>query len=363
VVALTNDDSANLAAGIAVRLLNPAVAVLARAESEATVANMTSFGTDHVINPFDKFGEYLALALDEPGNYQLLEWLTGIPGTTLRAETRPPSGHWVVCGYGRFGRAVVRHHGRKGQTVTNIDPEPDAIERPDSVEGRGTEAQTLERADIGRAVGIVAGTDDDVGNLAIAMTARGINPRLFVVIRQNLVANSVLFDAFHADVTMVPSEIIAHECLAVLTTPLLSHFLDIVKGEKDEWADAVVASLRARVGEQVPVIWSVRIDSRQAPACVEAAANVTLQALTHSSTHRDERLACMALLLMRGGTPRSLPDENTELLPGDDILFAGTREARQLQALTLANVNVLDYVTTGREAAGGALWQAMRART
>ena len=37
------------------------------------------------------------------------------------------------------------------------------------------------------------------------MTARAINPRLFVVIRQNLVANSVLFDAFHADVTMLPS--------------------------------------------------------------------------------------------------------------------------------------------------------------
>ena len=132
---LTNDDGANLAAGIAVRLLNPQVPVLARAESEATVANMTLFRTDHVINPFDKFGEYLALALDEPGNYQLLEWLTAIPGTTLRAETRPPSGHWVVCGYGRFGRAVVRHLGRKGQTVTIVDPEADANERLNSVQG------------------------------------------------------------------------------------------------------------------------------------------------------------------------------------------------------------------------------------
>jgi hypothetical protein len=48
------------------------------------------------------------------------------------------------------------------------------------------------------------------------------------------------------------------------------------------------------------------------------------------------------------------------LLPGDEVLFAGTREARQLQALALANVNVMDYVTTGKEAAGGLLWRALR---
>jgi voltage-gated potassium channel Kch len=270
VVSLTNDDGANLAAAITVRLLNPTVPVLARAESEATVANMASFRTHHIINPFEKFGEYLALALDEPGNYQLLEWLTGIPGTTLRAETRPPRGHWVVCGYGRFGRACrasPRPEGpncdHRGSTTRSACAPP--------VGGRArNRSGILQQAEIGHAVGIVAGTDDDVSNLAIAMTARELHPRLFVVIRQNLVANKVLFDEFKADVTMVPSEIIAHECLAVLTTPLLARFLDIVKAEKDEWADRVVASLRERVGEEVPVIWRVRLDAAHAPGCFEA---------------------------------------------------------------------------------------------
>ena len=70
----------------------------------------------------------------------------------------------------------------------------------------------------------------------------------------------------------------------------------------------------------------------------------------------------MALLLMRGGKAQSLPDENLDLLPRDEILFAGTREARQLQALTLANVNVLEYVRTGEQIAGGWLWNALRPR-
>jgi hypothetical protein len=112
----------------------------------------------------------------------------------------------------------------------------------------------------------------------------------------------------------------------------------------------------------VPVIWSVRIDSEHAPACLAAAVPVKLESLVRSNVNREERLACMALLLMRDGRAHSLPDETMELLAGDEILFAGTREARQLQALTLANVNVLDYVTTGRDAAGGWIWQALRAR-
>jgi hypothetical protein len=225
-----------------------------------------------------------------------------------------------------------------------------------SVQGRGTERETLERAGIAHAVGIVAGTDDDVSNLAIAMNARAANSHLFVVVRQNLVASSVLFAAFRADVTMVPSEIIAHECLAVLTTPLLSRFLDVVKAEKDEWADRVVADLHARVGDRVPVIWSVRIDDKEAPACAASAATLKLDSLVRSSAEREAPLACMALLLLRDGKSQPLPNDAIELQTADEILFAGTPEAKRLQALTLANANALDYVTTGREAAGGWLW-------
>jgi voltage-gated potassium channel len=73
-------------------------------------------------------------------------------------------------------------------------------------------------------VGIVAGGDNDTNNLSIAMTAKEVNPELFVVVRQNRVANEVLFDAYDADFTMVPSRIVARECLALITSPLLRAF-------------------------------------------------------------------------------------------------------------------------------------------
>ncbi|HSH08183.1 MAG TPA: NAD-binding protein, partial [Burkholderiales bacterium] len=118
VIALTNDDQANLAVAMTVRLLNPKIPVLARAMSRETAANLASFDTDHIINPFATFGRYLALAVASPGASQLLRWLTGMPGWTLRPETAPPHGHWVVCGYGRFGRECVRALRKQGLDVT-----------------------------------------------------------------------------------------------------------------------------------------------------------------------------------------------------------------------------------------------------
>jgi voltage-gated potassium channel len=362
VVSLTNDDGANLAVAITVRLLNPGVQVLARAQSERTVANMMSFGTNHIINPFEKFGEYLALALDEPGCYQLLEWLTGIPGTTLRAETAPPRGHWVVCGYGRFGRAVVRHLGREGLAVTIIDPDESLAGELPMVVGEGTDTQSLRQAGLERAVGIVAGTDNDVNNLSIAMIARQTNPNLFVVIRQNLVASKVLFSAFNANVTMISSEIIAHECLAVLTTPLLSRFLGMVKRESDAWADSVVDRLKARVGETVPEVWSVRVDSVSAPAFIQAGLPAPLDLLLRRGPEREVPLSCLALMLVRNEHEQPLPEPSTELALGDELLFAGTRQARVLQALTLKNMNVLSYVKSGHNIPGGWVWRNLSRR-
>ena len=93
VIALTNSDSANLAAAIAVRLLNPSIPVLARADARETAANMASFGTDHIVYPFERFGEYLASAIDTPASCQLMELLVDVPGWRPRPDSEPPHRH------------------------------------------------------------------------------------------------------------------------------------------------------------------------------------------------------------------------------------------------------------------------------
>jgi voltage-gated potassium channel len=350
VLALTNDDRANLAVAMAVRLLHPGIPVLARAMTRETASNMASFGTDHIINPFAKFGEYLALAIASPGSYRLLSWLTGLPGTTLEPETAPPRGHWVVCGYGRFGREVVQAFRGHGMDVT-------------IVEKQGSEKSVLEEAGIERAVGIVAGTDDDVTNLSIAVTARELHPRIFTILRQNLQANRELFSAYRADILMVSSEIIADECLALIRTPLLGRFLAVVRSQSDAWADGVIARLQASLGNDTPEIWSVALNARDAPALHRALVSermtVTVGDLRHDPRDRSRRLACETLFLLSSGKEQVLPSDQQSLAPGDQILFAGTPEARDAQWPMLRNVNVRDYVLKGVGVPGGWIWQKL----
>lgn len=357
VLALTNDDHVNLAVAMSVRLLNPNIPVLCRAMSPETAANMASFGTDHIVNPFAKFGEYLALAIASPGAYRLTSWLTGLPGTRLRAEAAPPRGHWIVCGYGRFGREVVQAFRGQGVDVTIIDPNGAEVPGLRVVRGRGTEAEPLLAAGVDLASGVVAGTDDDITNLSIAVTARGLNARLFTIVRQNLQANHALFQAYGADVTMVSSEIIAHECLARLQTPALGRLLQMAPGKGDAWCDGLLERLSGALGDQTPEIWSVTVSASGAPALHRALtlekSGIVLGDLLRDSSARERRNPCLPLQLTRGGGSLPMPADDLPLRAGDEILFAGAAGARRNQWPILRNVNVRDYVVSGVDLPGG----------
>ncbi|MFT4277994.1 MAG: potassium channel family protein [Rhodopseudomonas sp.] len=111
VLTLCNDDEVNLAVAIAASILRPGLPVIGRADTQATAASMSSLGTHRVINPFREFADHLTLAMRAPDVYRLIAWLTSAPGAYLfpSAPARMPAapGHWIVCGYGRFGREVV----------------------------------------------------------------------------------------------------------------------------------------------------------------------------------------------------------------------------------------------------------------
>lgn len=63
------------------------------------------------------------------------------------------------------------------------------------------------------------------------------------------------------------------------------------------------------------------------------------------------------MLLVRGHTTMVLPDDYCELQAGDEILFAGSRDARRDMQHVLRNANVAEYVMTGHNVLGGAIWR------
>ena len=370
-LALTDDEHANLAVAAAAHLLNPKLPVLARTHEPSNAANLRSFDVEHIIDPFETFAKHLVLAMREPGCYRLLHWLTAAPDSELEKEHEPPRGTWIVCGYGRFGRAICEALAAQGVPTRVIDSgeaaASGALAGLEAVRGIGTERDVLERAGIGSAEGLVAGTDDDIANLAVIAMARDLNPRLFVVARQNESVNQPLFERIRADIVMRPSEIIAEEALARLTTPLLDRFLDAVRAQSDAWADEVIHQLRERIGTRAPKAWAVTIDAAGAPAVADCIARggrpLALGELTRDPLERSEPLPARALLVLRAGRQTVMPPDDFELAAGDRILFAGRGDARRRMASTLANANTLEYLRTGRDAPGGWVWKKLAERT
>ena len=358
VLAVTNCDETNLAIAMNVRLLNPGIPVIARAEHAATASNMDSFGTNFVVDPYTLYARRLALAMRSPPSYQLVEWLTRVPGTPLPELHKPPTGKWIICGYGHFGRAIVQRLDSMGlhDNVRIIDPRPTSPDDHISIISAGTEANPLIDAGIKDAVGLVAASDNDINNLSIAITARELNPDLFIVMRQSSSGNSALFEAFDANLTMVTTQTVAHACLSYLTTPMLSRFIREVEKQPAEWASDLLEALSPACSGLVPFVWTTRINRVKTPALNKVLLSteepIPISVMMTSNRNRDVQLKLVPLMVERAGQLILRPAADLPLHSGDKIIWAGSREAWNEQKLTTNYENALNYVRTGHSATG-----------
>jgi Trk K+ transport system NAD-binding subunit len=366
VVALTNVNETNLKIAIAAKLLHPEAKVICRADSHDIEANMASFGTDHIYDPFDIFALYLATAIQAPCLTLLRDWLSGLRGEPLREPIYPPAeGLWILCGFGRFGKAVYRYLKDQGADLVIIEADPERTRPPEGVPfvlGRGTEAETLKEARVHRAVGLVAGTDHDSNNLSILMTARELNPDLFVVARENHEDNAELFAAVGADIVMHPSLIVADRIRVLLATPLLTEFEKLARYQEDAWACELVSRVIALVHDRVPEVWEVRLDDESAHAVCEMAERgevLTLGALLRDPQNREQQLPAIILMLSHNQERELLPANDRRAHPGDRLLLCGRACARSRMGWTLQNAHSLNYVLTGGSSPEGAVWRWM----
>ncbi len=445
VIALTNKDHVNLKIAIAARLLSKKrviddsdLMLVCRAESSDAEANMASFGTSHIINPYEVFARRLALSIRSPSAYLVYEWLTSVhyldedddneddisedednqnknDKTHLVREEPicPPKGLWVICGYGRFGKAVARHLNYVGIQTRVIEAMPELTHPPEgSIHGKGTEAITLREANITEAVAIVAGTDNDANNLSIIITAkdelkrvwqtkqqnRAFNSRyhllvddelqqeelaqeqhkLFTVARQNHSHNRDVFKQAELDFIMQPASIIAGEILSIIKTPMLDRFLSLARRQKDAWANLLISRISSFIEEDVPNTWMLEISEQQTPAVAYflKQGTIMLDEMLRHPRNRDKSLNCVVLLVHRkisrlpNQKPRQsapskrerfkdylLPEGDFEIQKGDQLLFCGDSESMNLMCWTVSNINVYNYLRTGYELPGGYVWQ------
>ena len=164
-----------------------------------------------------------------------------------------------------------------------------------------------------------------MNNLSIAMTASELKPSLFVVTRQNHSVNNPLFAAYNADFTMVPGRIVAQECIAILTTPLLAAFLDLLRERDETWSAALVNRLQGLNGGLTPAIWGIKLNIAEAQGGYRALMSgerISISAILRDGTDRELPLAAVILLVRRDRQDFLLPDDDLLLKPGDQLLLS-----------------------------------------
>lgn len=374
VIAVTPSDAVNLKIAITSKLLHPDIQVACRSELREFEDNMRSFGTEYVVNPFDTFSNIFAMAMHSPAMHLIYDWLTGTPNTRLSDPVYFRYGHWILCGYGRFGKQLFKHLRDQGIATTIIDPSEAAQQAflsednddiHDFILGTGTNEDVLRRASAETSAGLIAGSDNDSNNLSAIMTARDINPDIFVVARQNSLSNHALYSASRANLVMRPREIIARKIRNLFLTPLLVDFLDRACEQPPEWANITISRISGIVGELRPHIWTVMINQSASPAVAKAlqyGREIRLHHLTSDPAVRNQQLPCVPLMLVRDDECLLMPESNTGIRAFDRILFCGSREVQNSMSWTLNVMSSLNFVTTLQEEPESWVWRTMHRR-
>jgi voltage-gated potassium channel len=165
-----------------------------------TVITITTVGFGHVF-PLSPAGQVLTVALLGAGIGVFLFLASEVGRSIMEGELQRylghvrrvrmierMSGHDVVCGYGRMGRAAVDALRRAGRSVVVVEARSEltgdlAEGGCPVVTGDATQEAALRAANVERASGLVCCLADDANNLYTVLTARSLNPALVIVAR------------------------------------------------------------------------------------------------------------------------------------------------------------------------------------
>lgn len=335
VMSMTDEDDMNLAVVMAAHLFRPDVTVITRCRERVNLPRLKDFQPDAIINPFDRYGAYLVLALHHPATSRLTSWLLNEPGTEIPppVQTHLTTGPWVVCADGVFGREVARDLRSAGLEVRLTDP---ADGMPDC----------------SGVVGLVAGAESDTTNLSVAAAARLQNPDIYLSVRQKSMHTAPLVRSFAPESVFVATDIVASEALARVEAPMFWNFMEHVMGQDDDWSSTVMADLRRRIGHRTPSPAAIRIDDRTAPAVcrwLDHGRTLTLGQLLSDAEDRSVPLQIYVTELTRGDTTTFTPATDTPLQVGDQLALLVRSEGMALLRTNLTSVGAVEYLSTGHE--------------
>jgi len=139
--------------------------------------------------------------------------------------------HFIVCGFGRVGRGAAAELQRADVPFVVVDVRPERAENATSagmlaVSGDSTRDETLRQVGVERARGLVAALSSDADNLFVLLSAKGLNPRIYVAVRAAEESAEEKMRRAGADSVFAPYSITGHRLAQSLLRPHVVQFLD-----------------------------------------------------------------------------------------------------------------------------------------
>ncbi len=224
------------------------------------------------------------------------------------------SGHVVVCGFGRFGRAVADELARQEVELVIIDSNP-ALEAElrdagsTFVIGSGLSDDVLERAGIARARAIVIATPSDPDNVFIALSVREKNSAVRIHARGETEAGLRRLRLAGADQVISAYQMGGLRVAASILRPSVVDFLEISTPGRGETID----------------LEEVRLD----PCAMIAGATI-------ASLEREHARVRVVAVKRASEAIKLIPEPGTALAGGDLLVVIGDRQSLERLALQCA---------------------------
>jgi voltage-gated potassium channel len=146
--------------------------------------------------------------------------------------------HYVICGFGRIGKVISRELKAKEIPMVVIDNDPETGQILESEEipfinDDATNEDVLIEAGIARAKGLISVVASDADNLFITMTARGLNPKAFIMARSDDEKSERKLARAGANKVFMPYLIGGQKMAQSITKPAVTDFLEFTVHNRD----------------------------------------------------------------------------------------------------------------------------------
>jgi voltage-gated potassium channel len=147
------------------------------------------------------------------------------------------TGHYIICGFGRIGSLICKEFKSNDLKFVIIEKSADAIERIEEegylfMKGDATLDETLLKAGINRAKGLISVVTSDTENVYITLTARGLNPDLYIMSRSGEEGSDIKLKRAGANKVVSPYTIGGNRMAQSILRPNVVDFIEIATGHE-----------------------------------------------------------------------------------------------------------------------------------